>query len=447
MDDLAYLPARELARRIRHRELTAADALEAALARIDRHNPALNAVVSMQVGAARRAAAEADATLRRGAPLGPLHGVPVTLKDCHDVAGMRTTVGSEVFDRVPGRDGAVAARLKTAGAVIVGHTNVPPFLADYVSDNPIFGRTHNPWNLDRTPGGSSGGAAAALAAGMTPLEVGSDLAGSLRLPPHFCGVYGLKATERRIPTTGFFRPPDGVPPSVRILGSLGPMARDLDDLELVLRLLSGPDGMDTDVPPVPLPARLACDPATLRLAVAPALPQATVAPALREQVTRVAAAASDTGAQVREALPELDWAEQRLFGELLAITEVFVPGAEPKTLAWYFEALARRDRFITAWHRFFEGYDALVLPPAATVAFGHEVTDTSHQGYMMIFANLAGLPVLTVPAGRDGDGLPVGVQLVGPQWSEVRLLEIAAALEAASVLPGFTAPPGFREGG
>src|SRR5947199_34190 len=143
--------------------------------------------------------------------------------------------------------GTVAARLREAGAVIVGHTNVPPFLADYTSANPIFGGTANPWRTDRTPGGSSGGAAAALAAGLTPVEVGSDLAGSLRLPPHFCGVYGLKATEHRIPATGFFRPPPGTPRSVRVLGAFGPLARDLDDLELVLRLISGPDRFDSDV--------------------------------------------------------------------------------------------------------------------------------------------------------------------------------------------------------
>ncbi len=140
-----------------------------------------------------------------------------------------------MFDRVPDEDGVVAARLRAAGAIIVGHTNVPPFLMDYHSENELFGRTNNPWDTARTPGGSSGGAAAALAAGLTPIEVGSDLAGSLRVPPHFCGVYGLKATEYRISSVGFFRPLDGVPRTVRVLGSLGPMARDLDDLDLVLR--------------------------------------------------------------------------------------------------------------------------------------------------------------------------------------------------------------------
>jgi amidase len=154
----------------------------------------------------------------------------MTLKDGHDAAGLRTTVGTTLFDRVADQDGTVAARLRTAGAIIIGHTNVPSFLAnDLQSANPVFGRTGNPWDPERTPGGSSGGAAAALAAGMTPLEVGSDLAGSVRVPSHFCGVYGFKTTEHRVPFTGFFRQPTGVPRSVRILSSLGPMARDLGD--------------------------------------------------------------------------------------------------------------------------------------------------------------------------------------------------------------------------
>jgi len=189
----------------------------------------------------------ADAALRRGEIWGPLHGVPMTLKDGHDVAGLRTTVGTLQFDRVADEDGTVAARLRAPGAIIIGHTNVPPFLADYQSANPVFGRTANPWDTEGTPGGSSGGAAAALAAGMTPLEICSDLAGSLRLPAHFCGVYGLKTTEHRVPLTGFFRPPDGVPRSVRMISSLGPMARDLGDLQLALAIVAGPDGHDGEV--------------------------------------------------------------------------------------------------------------------------------------------------------------------------------------------------------
>jgi amidase len=453
------LPARVLARRLRRRELSAVQALEAHLQRIDKHNPALNAVVSLDAERAREQAAAADGALRRGEPVGPLHGLPMTLKDGHDVAGLRTTVGTAQFDRVADQDGTVAARLRTAGAIIVGHTNVPPFLADYQSANPIFGRTSNPWDTDRTAGGSSGGAAAALAAGMTPLEVGSDLAGSLRLPPHFCGVYGLKTTEHRVPLTGFMRIPR-LPRSVRILSSLGPMARDLDDLRLALGVIAGPDGLDGDVPPVPLGSRPRRRLQDLRLAVAPTLPGATVARALRQQVERVAAQAADAGASVQERLPELDWeAFHELYGDLMgAVTGLFDPEAElreeQRTLAWYLDALERRDRFVAVWEDFFQDLDGLIVPPAMTTAFTHrdmgaamdvdgQPADYGGHGGLLVFCNLTGQPSLTVPAGLDPDGLPVGIQVVGPRWSEPRLLGIARELERAGVLPGFQAPPGF----
>src|SRR5690242_9928318 len=199
MDDPCMTTATELARLIRSGQLSALEATRAHLDRVAARNGALTAVVSLDPDQALRAAGAADAALARGDDVGPLHGVPMTLKDGHDVAGLRTTIGAPELDRMADADGAVAARLRAAGAVIMGHTNVAARLADYQSCNPIFGCTSNPWDTDRTAGGSSGGAAAALAAGMTPLEVGSDLAGSLRQPAHFCGVYGLKPTEHRVP--------------------------------------------------------------------------------------------------------------------------------------------------------------------------------------------------------------------------------------------------------
>ena len=454
------LPARVLARRLRRQQLTAAEALEAHLEQIETHNTALNAVVSLDTDRARTLAKAADAALGRGEIWGPLHGVPMTLKDGHDVAGLRTTVGTVQLDQMADQDGTVAARLRAAGAIIIGHTNVPPWLADYQSANPIFGRTANPWDTERTAGGSSGGAAAALAASMTPLEIGSDLAGSLRLPAHFCGVYGLKTTEHRVPLTGFFRPPDGVPRSVRIMSCLSPMARDLGDLQLALAIIAGPDGQDGDVPPVPLGPRRRRRLQDLRLAVASTLPGATVARGVRQQVERVAAQASDAGARVEERLPDIDWqALHQLFGDLVGtITGLFDPQAdlrdEQRTLAWYLDALERRDRFIAVWQAFFQDLDGLILPPAMTTAFTHresgapldidgETVSYGEQGRLLVFCNLTGLPGLAVPADLDDDGLPVGVQVVGPLWSEMRLLEIARELEQAEILPGFQPPPGY----
>jgi len=443
---LDYVGANELAAKLRGREISAVEALDAFVSRVAERDPALNAVVSLDVERARRLAVRRDAVAR---PTGPLHGVPMTIKDAFDVAGLRTTIGTPLFDHVPTVSATVTRRLEEAGAIIVGHSNVPAFLADYVTDNDLFGRTNNPWAPDRTPGGSGGGAAAALAAGITPIEFGSDLAGSLRLPPHFCGVYGLKATELRVPVTGFFSAPHGGPRSVRVLNSLGPMARDLDDLDLVLRVVAGPDGVDVDVPPVPLPRRAKVDPATLRLAVSPTIPGVDVSPSLRRCLGHVADGASDVGARVTATVPAVDFGRLSVAGDLIgAITQILTPAAaqlrdEQRSLAWYLAALDHRDHVAAAFESFFADHDALVLPAGTTTAFSHDARDYADVGGMLVFANLAGLPVLTVPAGADSDGLPIGAQIVGPRWSEPRLLDIAAALEDAGVLPGFRRPPGY----
>jgi amidase len=454
MDDPCTTTATGLAHLIRSGQLSAVAATQAHLDRIAARNDALTAVVSLDPDQALRAAGAADATLARGDSVGPLHGVPMTLKDGHDVAGLRTTIGAPELDRMADRDGVVAARLRAAGAVIMGHTNVAAWLADHQSCNPIFGCTSNPWDPSRTAGGSSGGAAAALAAGMTPLEVGSDLVGSLRQPAHFCGVYGLKPTEHRVPQTGFFRTPDDGPRPIRIMGCLGPMARHLDDIELALSLIAGPDGRDADVPPVPLAPAPRRPLGGLRLAAAPAVPGATVSRELRDQVSRVAAAASDAGAEVVERLPAIDWdAQLALYGELLgAVTTVFPPGDNPPLLAAYLAALDRRDRLIAVWEAYFGDVDALIMPPAMTVAYTHRDSGMrfdvdgadvgyEHQGFIYASTNLTGLPALALPAGTSADGLPVGVQLVGPRWSEPQLIHIGRLLEEHGILPGFRPPP------
>lgn len=456
------LPARELARWLRERRLSAGEALDAHLERIERHNGALNAVVSLNPSQAREQADAADAALARGEVWGPLHGVPITLKDAHDVAGLRTTVGTVALDRMAGEDGTVAARLRAAGAIIIGHTNVAAWLADPCqSVNPVFGRTANPWDTERTPGGSSGGATAAVAAGMTPLEVGSDLTGSIRLPAHFCGVYGLKPTEHSVAFTGFFRQPVRVPRPVRIMSCLGPIARELGDLELALAIIAGPDGHDSDVPPVPFVSQPRRPLRDLRLAVVPALPGVRVARGIQQKVERVAALASDAGARVEDRLPDVEWeAFDRLFGDLLgAILGALDPDAglrdEQRTLAWYFDALERRDEFIAVWEAFFQDVDALILPPAMTSAFTHRESgapvevDGETVSYwelphrLLTAFNLTGLPGLAVPAGLNHDGLPAGIQIVGPRWSDMRLMNIARELEEAGILPGFQRPPGY----
>jgi amidase len=269
-------------------------------------------------------------------------------------------------------------------------------------------------------------------------------------------VLGLKATEGRIPSTGFLRPPGGGARPVRILAALGPMARDLDDLALALGVLSGPDGRDTDTPAVPLLGPVAPALGDLRLAVAPDPPGCPVDPEVRDRVRSLADAAADAGAQVAEALPELDWSAQfELFGALAdGILGAFAAPGEhgPATLAWYLEALHRRDAVAHAWHAFFERHDVLLTPAAPCPAFAPPGEDglvevagqrvpTHRLAAPMVPQNLAGLPALAVPAGTTAAGLPIGVQLAGPRWAEPRLLGIAKALEAAGVLPGFQPPP------
>jgi amidase len=456
--DIVFSSATELAAAIRSGSVSATDALDAHLAQIAARNPALNAVITLDAEQARRRAREADEALTRGEVWGPLHGVPFTLKDAHATAGMRTTTGFPPFaDYVPREDGTVAARLKAAGGVLVGKTNVYVMLGDPAqTDNPIFGRTNNPWDVEHTPGGSSGGAAAAVAAGMTPFEIGTDLSGSVRIPAHFCGLYGLKPSEHRVPLTGLI---PGLPPprGVRIMSCIGPMARTAEDLALLYAIIAGPDGRDTEVPPVPVGAvpDLALD--GLRIAVAPTFPGVPVAAEIRDAVTELAQHLGCLGAAVEEtALPALDLGQDLASaGALIGMmTGAFQPDEQeqPITLAQYLEALDRRDQSVLAWEQFFDEWDVLLCPPAMVTAFPHcepgspLLVDGQDVIYWMVSAhatlfNYTGHPAVVLPYTLDRDGLPIGIQLVAKRWDEARLLAAAKALTA--VTGEFRRPPGY----
>jgi amidase len=454
--NLVYASAAALAEAIRTKHASATEMLDAHLAQIDRHNPSLNAVVTIDVEGARARARQADEALGRNEVWGPLHGVPFTLKDAHATAGMRTTVGfPPLAEHVPREDGTVARRLKEAGAILVGKTNVAEMLADFQTNNPVFGRTSNPWDPARTPGGSSGGAAAAVASGMSPFDVGTDLSGSIRIPVAYCGVFGLKPTERRVSMIGVVPDPRGTPRSVRIMASVGPIARTVDDLALVFRIIAGPDGLDTEVEPVPVepPPEIALK--TLRVAVAPTIAGLPVAADIRAAVDALAARLQPACAIVDEApLPAIDVARDlKATGELIGmVLGAFQPsGSKPAaTLAQYLEALHHRDRSIVAWERFFAQWDVLVGPASMVTAFPHCQpgsrlrVDDRDEDYLAVSAhaalfNYSGHPAVTVPCGRDRDGLPIGLQLVGKRWDEARLLGIARAVSAVS--GGFTPPP------
>jgi amidase len=456
-DELVFRSAGEIADAIRNRRVSAVEVVEAHLRRIERCNPALNAVVTLDAEGALDAARGADAALARGEFGGLLHGVPVTLKDCHETAGMRTTAGfPPLAENVPPRDGTVARRLRQAGAILLGKTNVSQLLADVQSDNPIFGRTNNPWNVERTPGGSSGGAAAAVAAGMAALEVGSDIGGSIRIPAHCCGIYGLKPTEGLCSTVGHVPGQFGVSNATRVMNVVGPMARSLDDLELGLRLLAGPDDEDMSVPSLPLPEVVAPPLGGLRVAWAGSFPGTPVAGSIRMSIERVATALDAHGAAVEETLPELDFTAQlatraRLRAYVSAFGGYENPPADPSlTPADFFATMNARDDYQHAWDRFFVDWDVLLCPVMMVTAFPHVPRDTpllvdgvEHEyiqsaDYCRPF-NLTGHPGVVIPVGHDDDGLPIGVQLVGPRWSDVRLLGIARAIDA--VVGTYARPP------
>ena len=456
--DIVFSSTTQLAAAIRAGHVSATEVLEAHLAQIDKHNPALNAIITLDAEQAHERAREADKALARGQVWGPLHGVPFTLKDAHATAGMRTTTGfPPLADHVPREDSTVTARLKAAGGILIGKTNVPVLLADFQSNNPIFGRTNNPWNLERTPGGSSGGAAAALASGMTPFEMGTDLAGSIRIPAHFCGLFGLKPTEKRVSLAGLI-PGLPTPRSVRIMSCIGPMARTVEDLALLYPLIAGPDRHDTEVQPVPVdevPRLLALK--DLRIAFAPTFPGFPVATAVRNAVEELAKQLQPLCAAVEEAtLPELDFNQELASaGELIGMAiGAFQPQEQerPTTLAQYLEALHRRDQSIIAWEQFFDEWDVLLCPPSMVAAFPHcEAGSPLHVDgrevkYGMVSAhctvfNYTGHPAVVLPYKLDREGLPMGVQMVGKRWDESRLLAIAKAL--SDVTGECQRPPGY----
>ena len=478
-----FSSAVELARAIRERRIACRDVVELYLSRIEKHNGALNAVCTLDAAGARRRAAEADDALLRGKPWGPLHGVPMTIKDALETAGMRTTGGyPPLKDYVPARDAPAVARLRAAGAILLGKTNVPPLSADYRADNPIFGRTNNPWDLERTPGGSTGGGAASVAAGLSAFDVGSDLAGSVRTPAHFCGLFALKTTERRVPNAGHIPEAPGEPRAVRHMNVLGPLARSAGDLALLTRILSGPDAAEPDVPPVPW---LAPEERALRehrLAWSADFAGIPVTRETKHAIRALAAELERTGCVMEERNPpDFDFDEAwETWGEI-AIAERAATGRERSAervaalnatlgeryavargsargaragVADYLVALNRRDRLIGTLERFLAQWDAFLCPVAVTPAIPHVPFGTPIEvdgqkvpyfiagtAYTCAF-NLTGHPAVVLPLTRSKEGLPIGVQVLGRRWGEPALLHLCEKL--ATITGPFTPPPGFR---
>ncbi|MFL6256136.1 MAG: amidase [Pyrinomonadaceae bacterium] len=455
-EEITRLSATELGRLIRARAVSPVEVFEAYLRRIESANPTLNAVVTLAPDALERAR-EAEAAVVRGDVLSALHGVPVTVKDTIDVRGLRTTCGSRVrAEYVAEEDAPAVARLRAKGAVILGKTNCPEFALDYTSENPVFGRTNNPHDLERTPGGSSGGCAAAVSACMTAGSLGSDLAGSIRIPAHFCGVAGLKPTTGRVPRGGHMPPMS----SLHSLGAtLGPLARTVDDLRLFYEALSGVDeGVLTDASHARGMLK------GMRVAFYTDDGAAFVSAETRAVLENAARALTDAGLDVVEEVPPgvveatglwlslFEYATQRLVraayegreAEAGRAARVILERAErwgEPPLEKVLTSWEERDRVRGTLLRWMERTPLFIAPVGAVPAFRHEefgrveVEGRSVATFRAFAhahaANVFDLPAACVPAGRNSAGLPIGVQVVGRPHEERRVLLAARVLEEA----------------
>ncbi|HEV2532267.1 amidase family protein [Phenylobacterium sp.] len=453
--DLLDLSAGELAAAVAARKVSALELTDQAIARIETRDTAINAVVVRDFDRAREAAKSVDAAVAKGERR-PLMGVPMTVKESQDVAGLPSTWGFEMFkDYVAPTDGVGAARLKAAGAVILGKTNVPPMLSDWQSANPIYGRTVNPWDPTRSPGGSSGGAAAALAAGMIPLEFGSDIGGSIRVPAAFCGVYGHKPSYGLVPVRG--HAPMGMTGVGVPLAVVGPLARTAGDLQLALDVLAGPDELEATGYRLDLPAPRHAKLADYRVLILDTLPHVAtdseIRAALGDLATRLEARGA-TVARGSDRLPDLAQAHQTYMAILDTALSRGRPGATPINAHEWMGLLDAQLLLQRQWASLFEAFDVVLAPTFGVVAYPHvEETDPAKRVLMVdgeptryfdqlawpALALVANLPATAFPSGFTKAGLPIGLQAVGPYLEDRTTIGFAGLLERE--FGGFHAPP------
>lgn len=458
---MPYATTRELVAALQSGKTSAAALLADSIERIKQFDPALNAVAVRDFERARVAALAADAALARG-DRRPLLGVPVTVKEAFNVEGLPTTWGIPGTGQPPAAEDAVLVRrLKAAGAIVIGKTNVAMQLADWQSSNPVYGRTNNPWDLARTPGGSSGGGAAALAAGYVSLEFGSDLVGSLRVPAHFCGVFAHKPTHGLVPMRG--SAPPGTPalsadPWVD-LAVVGPMARSAADLALALDAIAGPDDAQAIAYRLALPPSRHAALADFRVLLLDTHPLVPTSAAVRSALQRLADGLARAGCRVERGSPLLpDLARvASLWGQLLwAQLGADMPGAEAgiSHRDWIH---ADRMRAATAhrWRALFAQWDVVLCPVSPTPAFPHDPGEMEtrrlriddheiaykDQSPWSSLATLTGLPATAMPIGLSEEGLPVGMQIIGPYLEDRTTIAFAEAVERA--FGGFVPPPGY----
>ena len=483
----AFTTATELLTALRARRASAVELVELYRQRITRHNTELNAIVESDFERARRDAEAADARRGRGEDA-PLLGLPMTLKESINVRGLRTTAGMTQWkDFRSEHDAPVTTRVKGAGAIVMAKTNVPQMLSDWQSVNPIYGRTNNPWDLGRTPGGSTGGGAAALAAGLTPVEFGSDIGGSIRVPAAFCGIYGHRPSETAMPRSGSFPIPP-MPNAAVVMGVQGPMARSAEDLELALDVAAGPETGEDVAWKIAIPPARRERLAGFRVAVLPPLDWAPFDAEVASALERVAASLGRLGCQVKVTQPDgLGDHRQHyaLYLTLLAaVTSARIPAdarrarldvmrtrddewsrasqrgiesAAPDYVAWF----AQREQYRAGWRAFFREWDVLLMPAFVTPAYPHwdkpwpdtpesirKTLDVNGKAvleelglFCASVATLSGQPSTAFPAGLSRGGLPIGLQAIGPYLEDRTPIRFASLV--GRELGGFVRPPRY----
>ncbi|WP_164931649.1 amidase [Longirhabdus pacifica] len=462
----------ELSKIILSRKVTSEQLVRQLLQRIQQYNPSVNAIVSINEQDIIQQAIEADQLLAKGQITGPLHGVPISIKDSFAVKGHSASAGFEPLrDYIPEYDATVVARLKEAGAIVIGKTNVPTLLMDVQTKNPIYGTTNNPWDDTKTSGGSSGGSAAALAAGLSFMEIGSDVGGSLRIPAHFCGVYSLKPTENSVSSYGHMSGVhDYAPFKVsRHMFTYGPMARSMEDLIVSYPIIAGYDGKDTAVPHLSFDSNSLDqeqDIAKMKVAWLEEIPGIPVDDNMKRETSQLIDKLKASGAEVTQIEqfpvdPQLVWEtwSKLIYAELKstmpvqdenktnALYEEHITASIkfPLTFEAYMELLTTREKLVAAFDAFVSEYDMLILPVSSTTAISHmeaddvldfepiynktiKVNDTEMNywhavtAYVSLF-NVLESPVVTMPFALSNEKLPIAVQCVGKRWDDMKLLQ------------------------
>lgn len=464
-ENIAFMTALQAAEHIRTGRISSKQAVEAVLHQIEKYNKEMNAVITINRSGALDQADKADNVLKKEAADKPLWGVPITIKDFFKTSGIRSTASHKPYkDLIPEEDATVVRRLKEAGAIILGKTNMPELAMDCQTDSPLFGRTNNPWDKSRTPGGSSGGGAAAVASGMSFMDVGNDLLGSVRIPSNFCGIYCMIPTEKLIPNTGLLIENSGSDVMGRMM-RIGLMARSIDDLKAGVKIISGPDYQEADGLSI---KRITCGapvPDQLRIALTCDAGELQVSNEVNTAIDSFISKLSVMGPIERIGQSQFDFHASR--ATFLSLFYPVLASGMPSLIRWiarylggvryfdlslkkYFRAEKTRSSLIGQLEAIFDDYDILLCPVTATPAFPHMKPDQyagpspiyrkkicmegrgfgyaeANTGFTIPFS-VTGNPVVTLPIGLSSDGLPIGIQVIGRRYHDIKLLNIASTL-------------------